>query len=108
MSIDGGANFTTLIESYPVLQSGGGGAPGTWSTSTYNPIYGYVVDLGINPAINADGQTDVMIRFRNLSVPGGSSGSGRIDNIVVTGVVPAPGAVALLGLAGLASRRRRR
>jgi MYXO-CTERM domain-containing protein len=108
MSIDGGANFTTLIESYPVLQSGGGGAPGTWSTSTYNPIYSYVVDLGINPAINADGQTDVMIRFRNLSVPGGSSGSGRIDNIVVTGVVPAPGAVALLGLAGLASRRRRR
>lgn len=107
MSIDGGANFTQLI-TYSVLQSGGGGAPGTWSTSTYNPIYSYVVDLGINPSIDADGQADVMIRFRNLSVPGGTSGSNRIDNIVVIGNVPAPGAVAVLGLAGLASRRRRR
>jgi MYXO-CTERM domain-containing protein len=36
--------------------------------------------------------------------PGGTA---RIDNVLVSGV-PAPGAVALLGLAGLAARRRRR
>ena len=38
-----------------------------------------------------------------------AGGSNRIDNVTVsTGPVPAPGAVALLGLAGLAARRRRR
>lgn len=38
-----------------------------------------------------------------------SSGSLRFDNIAVTGTAaPAPGALALLGLAGIASRRRRR
>lgn len=38
-----------------------------------------------------------------------SSGSLRFDNIAVTGTAaPAPGALALLGLAGVASRRRRR
>lgn len=37
-----------------------------------------------------------------------SSGSLRFDNISVTGVAaPAPGAIALLGLAGLSARRRR-
>jgi len=37
-----------------------------------------------------------------------SSGSLRFDNISVTGTAtPAPGALALLGLAGCASRRRR-
>jgi hypothetical protein len=38
ISTDGGSNFTTLLN-YDVLQSGGGGAPGTWSSGSYNPIY---------------------------------------------------------------------
>lgn len=36
------------------------------------------------------------------------TGTWRFDMVTVNGVVPAPGAIALLGLAGIAARRRRR
>jgi MYXO-CTERM domain-containing protein len=49
----------------------------------------------------------VIVRFRSL-VASASTGSNRIDNIFINGnAVPTPGAVALLGLAGLVGRRRR-
>lgn len=103
MSTDGGLNFTTLLASYTVLQSGGGGAPATWSSTIYNPIY------TLNQAAAAaDNQADVIFRFRSL-VAGASSGSSRIDNVMIySGPIPAPGAIALLGVAGLAGLRRRR
>ncbi|MSR33264.1 MAG: hypothetical protein EXS12_00430 [Phycisphaerales bacterium] len=47
-----------------------------------------------------------MFRFSGLATTA-AAGTGRIDNINVTGIIPAPGAVALIGLAGLVSRRRR-
>jgi len=103
LSINGGSSFIDLAD-YVVLQSGGGGSPGTWSSSTYNPLYTQVLALG--PA--ADNVGSVIVRFEATSAPGGVSGSSRMDNIVFSGsVIPAPGAIALLGLAGLASRRRR-
>jgi MYXO-CTERM domain-containing protein len=38
-----------------------------------------------------------------------TTGTNRIDNIVVSGTaIPAPGALALLGVAGLIGARRRR
>ena len=103
MSTDGGANFTTLLASYTVLQSGGGGAPGTWSSTTYNPIY------SLNQAAAAaDNQANVIFRFRSLATTA-AAGSSRIDNVTIySGPVPAPGAIALLGVAGLAGLRRRR
>ena len=103
MSTDGGANFTTLLASYTVLQSGGGGAPGTWSSTTYNPIY------SLNQAAAAaDNQANVIFRFRSLATTA-AAGSSRIDNVMIySGTVPAPGAIALLGVAGLAGLRRRR
>ena len=103
MSTDGGANFTTLLASYTVLQSGGGGAPGTWSSTTYNPIY------SLNQAAAAaDNQANVIFRFRSLATTA-AAGSSRIDNVMIySGPVPAPGAIALLGVAGLAGLRRRR
>ena len=103
MSTDGGANFTTLLASYTVLQSGGGGAPGTWSSTTYNPIY------SLNQAAAAaDNQANVIFRFRSLATTA-AAGSSRIDNVMIySGPVPAPGAMALLGVAGLAGLRRRR
>jgi hypothetical protein len=105
MSLDGGATFSTLLASYEVLQSGGGGAPGTWSSLTYNPLYTLSQSLGTS----ADNAADVILRFRALTAPGGASGSSRIDNIFVEGVfIPAPGAVSLLIGAGLVGRRRRR
>jgi len=104
MSLDGGTNFS-LMGNYTVLQSGGGGAPGTWSATTYNPLYTNSAALG--PL--ADDRADVILRFRALTAASGATGSNRIDNIVVSGtVVPAPGAIALLGFAGLAASRRRR
>lgn len=101
-SIDGGANWVTVISEYEVLRSGGGGAPGTWSSSTYDPQYTRNFSFGAA----LDDQATVSIRFKAISDPGGVSGSNRIDNIFVESI-PAPGAIALLGLAGLASRRRR-
>ena len=103
MSTDGGTNFTTLLTSYTVLQSGGGGAPGTWTTATYNSIYS-----SNQAAAAADNQADVIFRFRSL-VAGAATGSNRIDNVMIySGPIPAPGAIALLGVAGLAGLRRRR
>ena len=103
MSVNGGA-FTDLF-SYTVLQSGGGGAPGTWSSTTYNSIY-----TNSNIALTgADNAASVVVRFINTSaVASAATGSNRIDNIMVNGtLVPAPGAAALIGLAGLVARRRR-
>jgi len=107
MSVDEGASWTTLLSSYEVLQSGGGGSPGTWSASAdRNPIYLVEADAG---AMAADRES-VWFRMQAVSEPGSAVSSiSRLDNVFIEGnVVPAPGAMALLGLAGLASRRRRR
>jgi hypothetical protein len=101
-STDGGANWVTALAGYEVLLSGGGGAPGTWSSSTYDPQYTSTFVFGAE----LDDQATLSIRFMAASEPSGISGSNRIDNIFVESI-PAPGAIAVLGLAGLASRRRR-
>lgn len=101
-SIDGGTSWTT-VSAYTVLQSGGGGAPGTWSSSTYNALY-----TNSRALAGAEDASQLIIRFRATGAASGSSGSNRIDNVIISGdAVPAPGAVALLAVAGLASRRRR-
>ena len=108
MSVDGGANWSTIVATYDVLQSGGGGSPGTWSSTTYNPLYSTVASLGAA----ADNQSEVIVRWRALvdavSSTGAyaASGSVRLDNVMFN-AIPAPGALALLGLAGLSARRRR-
>lgn len=102
-SIDGGANWNTALASYTVLQSGGGGAPGTWSSLTYNALYTNSVMIA-----GLENQSEVLVRFRATGAAAGATGSNRIDNVLVySGEVPAPGAIALLAVAGLAARRRR-
>ena len=95
LSVDGGSTFSSL-GSYTVNQV-------SWSTSV--PVttssFGSVASA-------ADNQASVIIRFKVVTAgTSTTTGTNRIDNIVVSGSIPAPGAVALIGLAGLVSRRRR-
>jgi len=102
VSTNGGASFVDLM-SYTVLVSGSAG-PSTWIPNTYNPIYTRTVSV----TDEVDLTDHVIFRFQNFEpLASLASGSTHIDNIVVTGV-PTPGAVAVLGLAGLAVGRRRR
>lgn len=94
MSTDG-TTFTELT-TYTVLQSGGGGAPGTWSSTTYNSLYTNSLLL---PAA-ADEQASLTLRFVNAEAAVSSaSGSNRIDNITVTSVPEPAGMLACSGLA---------
>ena len=112
MSVDGGANWTTLLASYaPIVNSAAPTGAGAWTASTYNAAYTSTIALGAS----ADNAASIIVRMQATvdSVNGSGAyqagGTARIDNVFVNGTaVPAPGAVALLGVAGLAARRRRR
>jgi len=103
MSTDGGTNWSTLIASYAVVQAGlAGSGTTTWNTVTNQA--GFTIT---SIATDAANQGNVLFRMRTL-VTTAAAGTNRVDNIVVSGnVAPAPGAIALLGLAGLIGRRRR-
>ena len=106
MSTDGGANFTTLLASYTVVQAGlAGSGTTTWNSVTNQTGFTTTTVVGISAA----NKSNVLFRFSSLSTTA-AAGTGRVDNISVTGAVvpvPSPGAVALVGLAGLVARRRR-
>ena len=105
MSVDGGANFTTVNAGYSVVVAGGTGT-GTNAWNTTTPQSGFTTTT--IAGATASGKASVIFRFVNTSTANGG-GTNRIDNILVTGnVVPAPGALALLGVAGLVGSRRRR
>ena len=94
MSTDG-SSFTQLT-TYSVLQSGGGGAPGTWTAGSYSPIYSSTFSL---PG-TADNQATLYLRFTNVTgSASASSGANRIDNISIK-AVPEPGTVAMLAAGG--------
>ena len=104
MSTDG-TNFTTILASYSVIQAGLAGT-NTLAWSVVNGVQSAFTTT-IASIAGADNQASLTFRFVNLSTVA-TGGTNRIDNIVVSsGAIPAPGAIALLGLAGLATRRRR-
>ncbi|MBM4100809.1 MAG: hypothetical protein FJ256_00915 [Phycisphaerae bacterium] len=104
MSTDG-TNFTTLLASYTVIQAGASGS-NTFSWSVTAGVQSAFTRT-ISSIAGADNQSTLVFRFVNLSTAP-TTGTNRIDNIMVSGtLVPAPGAVALLAVAGLVSRRRR-
>ena len=106
MSVDGGANFTTVKAGFTVLQAGAPGT-GTTSWSTSGVAQSGFTTTNIAGSSAAD-KASVIFRFVNTSTVA-VGGTNRIDNILVTGnAVPAPGALALLGVAGLIGARRRR
>jgi MYXO-CTERM domain-containing protein len=104
MSTDG-TNFSTILASYSVIQAGLAGT-NTLAWSAANGVQSAFTTTVASIA-GADNQATLIFRFVNLSTVA-AGGTNRIDNIVVSGApIPAPGAIALLGLAGLAARRRR-
>ena len=104
LSIDGGATWTNLLTGYSVVQAGLMGTGTTsWNTVTNQPgFFTQTVALGLD----AENLADVRVRFSS-TVTTTAGGTNRIDNIKVTNNIPSPGAIALLGLAGLVARRRR-
>ena len=104
VSINNGA-FTDVVPSYTVGVSSGSN---TWISTTYQSSFTSTQAL----AAGADGAANIRIRFTATAAPTGTApatGTGRIDNIVVSNTaVPAPGALALLGVAGLVGARKRR
>ena len=102
MSVDGGANWTTILAGYSVVQAGGAGTNTTsWNSTTSQAAFTLTAVAGAA----ADEQANVLFRLRS-TVTTTAAGTNRIDNFIVS-TVPAPGAIALLGLAGLIGRRRR-
>jgi MYXO-CTERM domain-containing protein len=104
VSINNGS-FTDVVASYTV---GVSGSTTAWNSTTYQSSFTTTQAL----AVGANDAANVRIRFTATVAPTGTSptgGTGRVDNIVVSGTaVPAPGAIALLGVAGLVGSRRRR
>lgn len=103
MSVNGGA-FTALNPSFALASTI------SFSATTYNPLATNTLSLGAA----ANNAAEVIVRIRALVDSVNSTGTyqaggtARIDNILVNGtLVPAPGAAALVGLAGLIARRRR-
>jgi MYXO-CTERM domain-containing protein len=105
MSVDGGANFSTVLASYSVVQAGlAGSGTTTWNSVTNQPGFFTTTVNGLSAAA---GQASVIFRIQS-TVTTAAAGTNRVDNInVYSGAVPTPGAIALLGVAGLVGRRRR-
>ena len=111
MSVNGGAFSSVLATFAPIVNTTVAGGVSAWSASIpQQSAFTTTLNLGA-AAANA---SEVVVRIKALVDPVNSSGAyqaggtARIDNIMVNGtLVPAPGAAALIGLAGLVARRRR-
>jgi len=91
-SIDGGGSFTNL-----------GGVINAPTTTTFGL---FSQSLAGNGAVNA--ASSIIFRITYDGATGGG-GNARVDNLQINGtLIPAPGSVALIGLAGLIAGRRRR
>ncbi len=102
-SIDGGLTWSAAPLAYTVIQAGlAGNGTTSWNTATNQPV-AFLTSFTLDSSAN--NQASVLVRL-STTVTTTAAGTNRIDNIMVNGV-PAPGALALLGLAGFAARRRR-
>lgn len=89
-----GDNFTTTLGSgNGVFQDSGGGT--AWTLASHDVT---LTDL----------TAPTTFRIYIWAATGNGSGNGRIDDVSVTGVVPEPGSMALIGIGGLLVTCRRR
>gem|GEM_PF-494289 len=102
-SIDGGATWSAAPLAYTVVQAGLAGTGTTsWNTVTNQAVF-FTTSFTLDSSAN--NRASVLVRL-STTVTTSAAGTNRVDNIMVNGV-PAPGAIALLGLAGFVARRRR-
>jgi len=95
-----GSNFFLLVDNYDVPAI-------TWMSGT--PDATLTTSFAAAGPAALDNQASIWFLMVADSAPSSTAGSNRVDNIVINGnVIPAPGAFALIGVAGLISRRRRR
>lgn len=93
-----GVNFESLY-TYSVQQI-------AWSSINANPASVYV-PINLPPA--AANLTTVWVRILSEDAGGAPAGTSRVDDVFFSGMaIPAPGVLALFGLAGFARARRRR
>lgn len=102
-----GVNFTNGLQ-YQVLANAAPNA--VWTSGGAR-----LPEFTTTTAIPVDNAAQLVVRLTNnstVSANGGtvaSGGTNRVDNVLVSGVlIPTPGAMGLLALAGVAAARRRR
>ena len=105
-----GTTFTQIGAMLTVLANGG--APNaSWNGTTASSAYTFGP---IAAPAALDNQATIYFRLvdaSTVSTTGGSVGTGgtdRVDNVIISGSVPTPGAISLVGLGGLFVARRRR
>ena len=104
ISTNGGGSWSTIGTVSVIQNAAAPTGAGAWTSATYLSAYTSTI-TGITAAEN---QASLLIRWISTSAAGGTGGTARIDNVQINGtLVPAPGAAALVGLAGLMARRRR-
>lgn len=109
--------LSDLQVTYATRGTGTGFNSQTWSWSTdgvnftdfstvsnTNVTSFFVVDLGVLDTLDGAATAFLRVTFDGATA---STGNNRLDNLTLS-AVPAPGAIALLGVAGLAGSRRRR
>lgn len=107
LSINGGAY--NIVGSASVLANASPNP--VWTSGSSSAIYTITLPAG-GGANNATSLSFRIQQSTNIAANGGtvaSGGTSRVDNVIISGdLVPAPSALALLGLGGLIAGRRRR
>ena len=104
ISTNGGTSWSTIGTVAVIQNAAAPTGAGSWTSAAYNAAYTTTFS-GITAA---DNQNSLLVRWISTSASGSTGGTARMDNVQVQGtLLPAPGAAALVGLAGLMARRRR-
>ena len=104
ISTNGGSSWSTVGTVAVIQNAAAPAGAGSWTSAASNAAY--TTNLTGLTALND--QASVLIRWISTSAASSTGGTARMDNVQVQGtLLPAPGAAALVGLAGLMARRRR-